>query len=160
MSTQRTEKEILLELRNAQKVYVDLASAPQSTQGQVAAAASVVKNLTVELDGYLTQGAAACDCENLPMGILKTPGYYDQAKGVDVPPVWEVGCVHCPPYLVERNTGKALVIDGTTKTVKRRSFSARALTAAEAVRKWNEKEWVEDFYFDRIPGLKPEYANE
>jgi hypothetical protein len=160
MTTQRTAKEILEELQTSRTKFAELASAPQSTQGQVQEAASVVKALTKELDEFVTQGTDKCDCDNPPMGMLKTPGYYDPAKGVDVPPVWEVGCTFCAPVLVPREDGKALVIEGETQKMKRRSRSARATTPEEAVRKWNAKEWVEDFYFDRIPGFTPEFASE
>lgn len=158
MTTQRTEKEILAELAQARAAFARSASDPETTQGAIATAAQTVKTLTKELGEYLIQGADECECKAVPMGMLKTPGYHN--KGLDVPPVWEVGCVHCAPFLVEREDGNSLVIDGVTKKVKRRSFSARAYTPAEAVRKWNEKEWVEDLDFDRIPGFKPEYASE
>jgi len=160
MTTQRTEKQILIDLREAREGYAALASNENSTQAQLRDAAAAVKALNAELGEYIVRGADPCECNATPMGMLKTPGYYDQAKGVDVPAVWEVGCVYCNPVLVEREDGKALIIDDATKTVKRRSFSARATTPEEAVRKWNEKLWVEDFYFYRMKGFTPVYAPE
>ena len=157
---ERTEKEILSDLREAQEAYAALAANENSTQAQLRDAIKAVTALNTELGEYLIQGAENCDCGAVPMGMLKTPAYYDQAKGLDVPAVWEVGCVYCPPFLVEREDGKALIIEGQTKVVKRRSLSARAITPQEAVRKWNAKQCVEDFYFERIPGFKPEYATE
>jgi len=158
MTTQRTEKQILEDLRAAQSAYIELAQNPESTQAATQTAAKAVSALNTELGEYIVRGANPCECKATPLGMLKTPGYFDQAKGVDVPAVWEVGCVYCNPVLVERDDGKALIIDDATKTVKRRSFSARATTPEEAVRKWNEKQWVEDFYFDRIKGFTPVYA--
>lgn len=161
MTTARTEKEILNDLREAQEAYAALAADENSTQAQLRDAIASITALTNELGEYVIQGAEKCDdCGAVPMGMLKTPAYYDQAKGLDVPAVWEVGCVYCPPFLVEREDGKALIIEGETKTVKRRSLSARAITPQEAVRKWNAKEWVEDFYFERMRGFTPVYAAE
>lgn len=160
MTTKRTEKEILSDLRQAQEEYARLASDDTTPQVDMREAVSQVKTLSAELGEYLVQGVEPCECGKIPMGMLKTPGYYDHAKGLDVPAVWEIGCVYCAPFLVEREDGKALLIEGKRTMVKRRSFSARALTPEEAVRKWNEKEWVEDFYFERIPGFTPEYASE
>lgn len=160
MTTARTENEILSDLREAQEAYAALAANEDSTQAQLREAIAAITALTKELGEYVIQGAENCDCGAVPMGMLKTPAYYDQAKGLDVPPVWEVGCVYCPPFLVERDDGKVLLIEGETKVLKRRCLSARATTPKEAVRKWNAKEWVEDFQFERIPGFKPEYAAE
>ena len=160
MTTARTEKEILINLRETLEAYAALAANENSTQAELRDSIAAIKALNQELGEYVIQGAENCDCGAVPMGMLKTPAYYDQAKGLDVPAVWEVGCVFCPPFLVEREDGKALIIEGQTKVVKRRSLSARAITPQEAVRKWNAKEWVEDFQFERIPGFKPEYAAE
>jgi len=119
-----------------------------------------LKALSKELDESLTTGAVNCkNCDAKPMGMLKTPAY-TTPQGVDVDAVYEVGCVFCPPQLVERENGKALLVDGTRVVVKRRSYSARATSAAETVRKWNEGEWVEDFLFDRIPDFTPIEAEE
>lgn len=155
----RTEKEILADLVKAQEEYAKLHADPKNTTlKQVSDQGNKVKTFSKELDAYVSKGATDCQCGNHPMGMLKTPAYYDQARGVDVPAVWEVGCVYCPPYLVEREVGQKLKVDGKMKTVMRRSVGARATTPTEAVRKWNEGEWVEDTRFDRIPGFTPEFA--
>jgi hypothetical protein len=88
--------------------------------------------------------------------MIKTPAYF--ANGVEVPAVYEVGCVFCPPYVVpNEDRGVVLMVKGEPQKVLRRSYSARATDPAEAVRKWNDGEWVEDTLFDRVPGFTPVY---
>jgi hypothetical protein len=155
---ERTEKEILGDLRAAQEAYAAIAAdRDKSTISQTEAAAEKCKTLFRELDAYVSTGADVCkNCGKAPMGMLKTPAHTH--NGAELPDLWEVGCVHCEPFLVEREDGKALVIDGKVVKVKRRSYSARGFSPAEAVKKWNAGEWVEDFYFDRMRGFTPEYA--
>jgi len=171
--SERTEKEILTELSAAKEKFAELAANPESTTlaAQQAAVQEITK-LGQELDQFISQGAEPCanpraqvnaagemetkSCGERPMGMLKTPAY--ERDGIEVPAVWEVGCIHCAPYLVEHENGTAVLLEGEVKKVKRRSFSARANSPAEAVKKWNAGELVEDFYLDRIPGYTPEYA--
>jgi hypothetical protein len=54
--------------------------------------------------------------------------------------------------------GVNMKIGDRTAKVLRRSFSARANTPQDAVRKWNAGEFVEDTLFDRIPGFQGEPA--
>ncbi len=158
MAKNRNENEILKDLLVAKQEFAKVASDRQSTQEMVENAGSAVKKLHFQLDEYLSKGANSCACGIKPMGMLKTPTYSD--RGVDFPNIWEIGCIHCPPFLVEREDGTPLVIDGEVKKVKRRSLSARAFVVDEVTRKWNEQEWVEDTLFDRIPGFIPVYAEE
>jgi hypothetical protein len=152
----RNETHILADIAEAKASYAEMMSTKraETTLAQQEEAVDKIKTLSRELDDFLVSGANDCgNCGHKPMGMLKTPAYED--RGVEYPAVLEVGCVHCPPVIVERANGKALIIDGEVKTVKRRSYSARATSQAEAVRKWNAQEFVEDFLFDRIPGFTP-----
>lgn len=107
-----------------------------------------VKKHRKELGEALASGANACErCGYDPIGMLKTPGYYDESKGIDVAPVYEVGCIFCPPYYVEHETGQERTLDGKKAKVRRRSFSARANTPEEAVKNWNAGKYVEDLRF-------------
>ncbi|MFN6965234.1 MAG: hypothetical protein ACK4S4_15920 [Pyrinomonadaceae bacterium] len=94
-------------------------------------------------------GAEPCPrCEILPVGMVKTPSYIKD--GVELPTLYEVGCVVCPPYLIEAEGGVEVKLDGKAATVKRRSFSARAYGSPEAaVEKWNAGDFVEDTHIDR-----------
>jgi hypothetical protein len=175
----RTEKEILADVQAAKEEYARLHTDKEnSTLAQVEAAGNKAKELVRELDAYVSRGAKPCAAERLfpvvdedgaetggvemrpcntpPMGMLKTPAH--TSNGMDLPNVWEVGCVYCDPFLVEREDGTPLVVDGKVVKVKRRSYSARGFSPEEAVKKWNAGEWVEDFYFDRMRGFTPEYA--
>jgi len=158
----RNETHILRELHDSKLAYAELMSPAKranTTLQQQQDAVNAIKTLSKELDDFLTTGANPCsNCSKPPMGMLKTQAYND--RGVDYPNVLEVGCIHCPPILVEREDGKALIIEGERKVVKRRSYSARATTQEEVVRKWNNQVFVEDFLFDRIPGFTPVYAEE
>lgn len=140
----RNENDILKERTDAAEAYARLAADSTSPVGNVEAAAVKVSALTKELQEYVAQGADDCQCGNAPWGMLKTPAHMHM--GVQMPNIWEVGCVHCAPVLVERPDGQE--IDG--KNVKRRSYSARGTSPQEAVEKWNNGDWVEDFYFDRM----------
>lgn len=155
----RDEFTILGELRDSQNAYAALASNRNSTLGEVEEAANLVKTLSLELDAYISHGASNCtNCGLKPMGMLKTPAY--SKDGLDYPAVFEVGCVHCPPFLVEREDGTALVVEGANVKVKRRSYSSRAFSAKEASEKWNAQDFVEDTLFDRIPGFTPVFVTE
>jgi len=183
---ERTEKEILADIVAAKEEYARLAQDDSSTQGEVKEAGALVIALVRELDEYVSRGAKPCTnprlqsilipdpegpegalidtgetemrpCGARPMGMLKTPAH--MYMGNQLPNLWEVGCVYCAPFLVEREDGEALKIDGKVVKVKRRSFSARAFSPAEAVKKWNAGEWVEDTMFDRMRGFTPEYPD-
>lgn len=136
----RKVNEILSELRQSQETYAALMKNRETaTIADIESATQRCRELSRELDAAISDGANACECGNHPMGMIKTPAYYDQQRGVDIPAVFEVGCVFCSPVLVETEAGP-----------RRRSYSARAITAAEAVRKWNAGEWVEDSQIDRL----------
>lgn len=153
MKTNRTEKEMLSELRAAQENFAALHVDGKSTQDQLREATTRVKALSRELGDFISAGAVPCKCGHSPLGMLKTPAYKDQS-GVEHPALFEVGCVHCAPYLVERPDGEARTIDGKAVKVKRRSYSARAYSPADAVRKWNEQDLIEDTKFDFTPNAK------
>lgn len=108
-----------------------------------------VKKHRAELGEHLAAGAEKCkNCGYDPVGMLKTPGYYDEAKGVDVPPVYEVGCIFCPPvYVSVTEGGVKAKLDGKAANVKRRSLSARGTTPEAAVANWNAGRMVEDTRF-------------
>jgi hypothetical protein len=111
-------------------------------EGQIEA----IKKLRRELGEHLAAGANPCpNCGYDPVGMIKTPSY--EKDGLTVPAVIEVGCVICPPFYVEAEGGAEKTLDGKPATVKRRSYSARAYSQAEAAAKWNAQEFVEDLRF-------------
>ncbi len=117
----------------------------------------LVKDLRRQLGEHLAAGAEKCgNCGHDVVGMLKTIAYYDEAKGIDVPPVYEVGCVICPPHYVEAENGVPGKLDGVETTVKRRSYSARATTPEQAVANWNAGKYIEDTRFG--VNVRPEEA--
>jgi hypothetical protein len=155
----RNELDILEEKRVAVEEYAELAKDPNRLVSAVEELSGKIKMLGRELDDYLTAEAKPCpNCGNKPMGMLKTPAYTD--RGVDYPNIWEIGCVFCPPFLVETDGGRRLKINGLVTPVKRRSYSARGFSVGEVTEKWNNDKYVEDFLFERIPNFTPEYVNE
>lgn len=111
--------------------------------------ATELRGLQVELQNTIAKGAKACPDgeDHRVIGMLKRPGYYDGRLEIDVPEQWEVGCIICPPVLVERKEGSDL----NGKKVVRWSHSARGETPQAAVKNWNEGNWVEDRQIDRVP---------
>lgn len=129
-------------MANVEKIEGKLVAALE--QGKLDA----VKKHRQELGEALAEGSDNCRrCGYPPVGMLKTPGYYDQIRGVDVPPIYEVGCIFCPPYYVESERGEARKLDGENAKVCRRSYSARASTPEGAVANWNAGKFVEDLRF-------------
>lgn len=157
MSETRTEKEILADYTAAQNEFAALMSdRGNATLGAIDTAKEKLSTLYKELSAYVSNGAEPCkNCGQPPMGMLKTPAH--QHNGIDLPDTWEVGCVFCAPFLVERPDGKAIRVEGNTVNVKRRSYSARAFSPESTVKRWNAGEFVEDFYLERIPGFTPEF---
>lgn len=104
-----------------------------------------IREMQVQLQDSLSEGANACPDgkDHRVIGMLKRPAYYDGRLEMDVPAQYEVGCIHCPPVLVERDGVK-----------KRWSHSARGATPEEAVKNWNSGKWVEDSQLDRVPSQK------
>lgn len=138
------------------------AKAHDLTQRQIDAHKAKRDTLYTELSDALSKGANPCECGNkqyAPMGMVKTPAYID--RGVEMPAIYEVGCIHCSSYLVESKDGYNVVFgDGKKGKYKRRSFSARAFTIKDAVANWNAGKWVEDNLFDRnLPGIS-EHASQ
>jgi predicted Zn-ribbon and HTH transcriptional regulator len=107
-----------------------------------------VRNLRKQLGEHLADGADKCkNCGYEVVGMLKTPSYYDARNDVQMPAVWEVGCVICPPVYVESDRGVDAKLDGKKKKVVRRSYSARGTSIEQARDKWNNGEFVEDTKF-------------
>jgi hypothetical protein len=157
-TTTKDPAAVLAEHQAAMQEYAAAAQNPEATQAKLKELGDKVHALGDQFSAAISAGAEICaECQAAPMGMLKTPSYFN--AGLEVPPVYEVGCVFCAPVLVPNEArGAALKIDGETRRVLRRSYSARANTPAEAVRKWNAGEYVEDTLVDRIPGFTPEYA--
>ena len=152
----RNENDILKELTAAKTAFAKM-NASSASVADIQAASSKVSGLVKELDAFIVQGANKCKkCGGIPMGILKTPAH--SHNGMDLPNIWEVGCTACEPFLVEREDGKSMKVNGKVAKMKRRSYSARGFSPAEAVQKWNEEKWVEDFYFERMRGFTPEFV--
>jgi hypothetical protein len=159
--TKRNEGDILAELIAAKEAYGALAANKVVSVGELEAAGATVRTLSNELSAYLVDGAkpcGGCGASGSVIGMLKTPPR--TINGMDYPAVWEVGCISCPPYLVEREDGSKLLIDGKASAVKRRSWSARGFSRDETVAKWNDGRHVEDSMFERIPGFVAVYSDE
>jgi hypothetical protein len=132
------------------------ANSQDMTQRQFDEHKAKLEALQTELSAVLSKGADPCKCGNemyAPMGMVKTPAHME--RGVMVPAVYEVGCAHCPPVIVESENGyDAEFSDGRTGKFVRRSASARAFSVKDAVKNWNDGTWVEDNLFNRnIPGV-------
>lgn len=97
-------------------------------------------------------GADACpDGEDHKVWVmLKTPGHWNSQYQMQMPDLYEVGCITCPAVLVERENGTEL----NGKKVRRWSHSARGTTPEEAVKNWNSGKWVEDAQIARVPSQK------
>jgi hypothetical protein len=106
-----------------------------------------VQDLRRQLGEALAAGAVRCEnCGHDVVGILKTPAHMN--RGVEVPPLYEVGCVICPPYYIEDENGTDAELDGKKTKVMRISYSARSYGSPEAaVEKWNKGEFVKDYNF-------------
>ena len=105
-----------------------------------------VKKHRRELGEALAEGAKDCpNCGYPPVGMVKTPSHV--RDGLEVPAVIEIGCIFCPPYYVEAEDGTDGTLDGKAAKIKRRSYSARAYSQADAVAKWNDQQYVEDTRF-------------
>lgn len=93
------------------------------------------------------KGAEPCkNCGHTPIAMIKTPAH--MRDGMEVPAVVEVGCIVCPPYYIKHAEGTDAKLDGKAAKVKRRSYSARAYSLAEAAKNWNEGNHVEDHKLD------------
>ncbi len=117
--------------------------------------AAAVRQYRAQLGEHLAKGADTCsNCGNDVIGMVKTPVYTNR-DGVEMPAVYEVGCIVCPPFWVDSEAGDDVTLDGKKAKIKRRSYSARAVSVKEAVRKWNAGEWIEDNQLDRnIPAVQ------
>lgn len=105
-----------------------------------------IKKHRTELGEHLAAGAKDCpNCGYPPVGMVKTPSY--EKDGLEVPSVIEIGCIVCPPYYVEDDSGVETVLDGKKAKVKRRSYSARAYSQEQAAEKWNKQDFVLDTRF-------------
>jgi hypothetical protein len=105
-----------------------------------------IKKIRQDLGEHLAKGANDCEnCGYPVVGMIKTPSY--MKDGLEVPPVYEIGCVICPPFYVASDEGEERNLDGKKAKVKRRSYSARAYSLDQAVEKWNAGDFVEDTRF-------------
>lgn len=111
--------------------------------------AEFVKKTRAQLGEHLAAGADKCkNCGHEVVGMLKTPAYFDTRNGVDMPAVWEIGCVVCPPVYVTSDKGTEVKLDGKKATVARRSYSARGTSIEQARENWNTGNFVEDTKLD------------
>jgi len=109
-----------------------------------------VKKIRKDLGEHLAEGTDKCkNCGHEVVGMLKTPTYFDSRVGIQVPAVWEVGCVICPPVYVasDREFAAPAKLDGKKTKVVRRSYSARGTSIEEARDNWNAGNFVEDTKF-------------
>lgn len=109
-----------------------------------------VKDLRRQLGEHLAEGTDNCkNCGHEVVGMLKTPSYFDSRQGIQVPPVYEVGCVICPPVYVksDRDFAAPGKLDGKKGKFIRRSYSARGTSIERARENWNNGVFVEDAKF-------------
>lgn len=115
-----------------------------------------IKKLHQELSDTLSDGAKACECGQKPMGILKTP-FFEKPNGDTIGPVYEVGCVFCPTFIVDADAKRDK--EGEWKyseNARRHSISSRGPSVEVAVKRWNDREFVFDGYIDRVNmGMAP-----
>jgi len=119
----------------------DLVKRLQATDSisEQAALTKELRDKQSELSAILSQGARPCECGKSPMGILKTP-FFEKSNGETIGPVYEVGCVFCPPYL-----------EGPEGREHRVSISSRGRSPEIAVERWNARDFVKDGHVNRIP---------
>lgn len=120
--------------------------AAREDEGKVA----FVKDLRRQLGEHLAEGTDHCkNCGHEVVGMLKTPAYFDSRQGIEVPAVWEIGCVICPPIYVksDRDFAAAGKLDGKKGKFVRRSYSARGTSIERARENWNNGVYVEDTKF-------------
>jgi len=133
----RTIEEIQSELNSALSAFHEKAMTAIATESQ--ASSKTIRALRAELSAAYSKGADVCPaCKTPPLGMLRSPAYTMNERLI--PAVYEVGCIRCPPVLVE--------IDGKKR---RQSYSAHADSPAGAVQRWNNQEWVTDSKIDLIP---------
>src|SRR5262245_12716425 len=120
MEPVRTYKEVLTEQRSALDAYVELAREADADDPKLVEATAKLRDLARELSAAISSGANPCQtCDRPPLGMLKTPAYFN--GGIEVPAVYEVGCIFCPPQLVvNEERGVALIIEGKPQKVLRR----------------------------------------
>lgn len=121
-----------------------------------------IEDAQTALQDELAKGAKACPDgkDHRVVGMLKTPAHYDSASGMDIPDVYEVGCIVCPPVLIPfdeaahragadhpTETDKK----GEAKKVVRWSHSARGFSPKDAIDNWNSGKWVTDTKTERVP---------
>lgn len=109
-----------------------------------------VKDLQKQLGEHLAEGSDRCkNCGHEVVGMLKTPSYWDARNSVQMPAVYEVGCVVCPPIYVKSDKDFAVdaKLDGKKAKVVRRSYSARGTSIEQARENWNAGNFVEDTKF-------------
>lgn len=112
--------------------------------------AAFVKKVRKDLGEHLAAGADRCpNCGHEVVGMLKTPSYFDPRAGVQIPAVYEIGCVICPPYYVksDRDFARSGKLNGTKGKFVRRSYSARGTSIEQARENWNSGNFVEDTKF-------------
>lgn len=135
---ERTIDAINADIQAAAEAYAEAVQTKPAHEVQPFADA--IKQLRDEQAACISSGANACECGKSPLGMVKTPAYFDTAQGMERPAVYEVGCVYCPQYLIDTPEGK-----------RRRSVSARGFTPEETVAKWNAGDWVVDTKFEYEP---------
>lgn len=135
---ERTIDDINADVQAAVEAYADAVQSKPAHEAD--AFAKAIKDLRIEQSACISAGAKACDCGKEPMGMIKSPAYFDSGQGMERPPIYEVGCIFCPQYLVD--------VDGEKR---RRSVAARGFSPEDAVAKWNAGDWVVDTKFEYEP---------
>lgn len=148
MRDEKTIREEIGVALEAAREARDTLPAPQVREKEKAVIA-----LGDELSALLSSGSTNCEvCDRAPMGMLKRPGYTDN-DGTAHAPIYEVGCIYCPPVIVDHEEGLDVTLDGANRKVKRRSYSARGNTPEQAVERWNAGQHVVDNQIFRGTGV-------
>lgn len=119
----RKESEIKADL--SKLIAFNHENAQKMTAGDLRKLSVEIRALRKELSDLYSDGAKPCPkCGAEPIGMDRATKF-------------EVGCVVCPPYLVNETT--------------RRSYSAHGRNPAEAVENWNAERFLEDDKIDLVP---------
>ena len=144
----RNEETVLAEIEAKGTEYRD-GRATKSFM-EMEALSTEINTLNKELAAVRAKGAKPCPkCGQPPIGMIRRPAHID--RGMPVPEVREVGCVHCWPELVEDAEGRDFHVGGKDFKAKRVSYSALGGTTKDAVEAWNAGKYIEDMHFSRCP---------
>lgn len=129
-----TEKELQDAIAVAQAAYTE--KKPTGTEAELKTLSDAIKTARQALSDFISSGANNCPaCGNAPIGMV--------VRETQEGKVYEVGCAHCSPVLVDKDGKEASDIT-PTEEITRVSFSARGFLPQLAVQNWNDKKYLRD----------------